>query len=156
MLSSLLFPRVPLSYLLGYMARRCREGGGGRGEKKKDKGEKKKDKGEKKKDKTANGSERGAAAITPGNQKSTEEILADLAASQEALARDPSDQMALFGIFINQYLNSWGARGDNTPESARYLGYLDFKELYPDVGGRTLRDLYGDILAGKPSGYQMF
>ena len=47
-------------------------------------------------------------------------------------------------------------RGACTPESAKYLGYLDFKELYPDVTGNTFRDIYTDVLAGKPSGFTPF
>ncbi|KAL4938710.1 hypothetical protein BDV06DRAFT_200266 [Aspergillus oleicola] len=31
-----------------------------------------------------------------------------------------------------EYFYSWGVRGDNTVENARYLGYLIFDDLYPD------------------------
>lgn len=49
----------------------------------------------------------------------------------------------------NQYYYSWGVRGDNTPEAAKYLGYLDVKELYPDVSGRSMRSFLEDILDGE-------
>ncbi|KAJ4211705.1 hypothetical protein NW759_012307 [Fusarium solani] len=48
-----------------------------------------------------------------------------------------------------QYWNSWGIRGDNTPEFAKYLGYLLAKELYPDLEGRTLEAYVKDALDGK-------
>ncbi|KAM0417111.1 hypothetical protein ACHAPT_012887 [Fusarium lateritium] len=48
-----------------------------------------------------------------------------------------------------QYWNSWGLRGDNTPEFAKYLGYLVAKELYPDLEGRTLEAYIRDALHGK-------
>ena len=36
-------------------------------------------------------------------------------------------------IVAGQYKYSIGIRGDNTPEHAKYLGYLDARELYPDL-----------------------
>jgi hypothetical protein len=41
-------------------------------------------------------------------------------------------------LVMAQYKTVLGIRGDNTPEHARYLGYLDVKELYPDVIPTTL------------------
>ncbi|KAJ4171219.1 hypothetical protein NW754_007365 [Fusarium falciforme] len=48
-----------------------------------------------------------------------------------------------------QYWNSWGIRGDNTPEFAKYLGYLLAKDLYPDLEGRTFEAYVKDALDGK-------
>ncbi|KAI3546450.1 isoflavone reductase family protein [Colletotrichum abscissum] len=36
-------------------------------------------------------------------------------------------------IGMGEYRNLLGIRDENTPEYARYLGYLDARELYPDV-----------------------
>lgn len=36
-------------------------------------------------------------------------------------------------VGMAEYRNLLGIRGENTPEYARYLGYLDARELYPDV-----------------------
>ncbi|KAL4903973.1 hypothetical protein BDW74DRAFT_185710 [Aspergillus multicolor] len=47
-----------------------------------------------------------------------------------------------------EYFNSWGIRGDNTPECARYLGYLVADELYPDLKGRTLESYIREVLSG--------
>ncbi|RBQ80346.1 hypothetical protein VDGD_01322 [Verticillium dahliae] len=48
-----------------------------------------------------------------------------------------------------EYWNSWGVRGDNTPETAAYLGYLDARELYPDFKPRTLEEYAKEVLAGE-------
>lgn len=44
---------------------------------------------------------------------------------------------------------SWGIRGDNTPEYAAYLGYLDAQELYPDFRPRTFEAFVRELLSGK-------
>ncbi|KAL2681188.1 hypothetical protein Neosp_008795 [[Neocosmospora] mangrovei] len=62
------------------------------------------------------------------------------------------DPMALNKLWILQYLRSCGIRGDNNPEYARYLGYLDAKELYPDFKGNTLEKYFQEVLDGKAKG----
>ncbi|KAL4908830.1 hypothetical protein BDW74DRAFT_187335 [Aspergillus multicolor] len=47
---------------------------------------------------------------------------------------------------------SWGIRGDDTPENAEYLGYLNRKELYQDFKYINLEDYFRDVLAGKVKG----
>ena len=42
-----------------------------------------------------------------------------------------------------------GLRGDNTPEYARYLGYLDATELYPDMKVTTPTAYCEQLLSGK-------
>lgn len=53
------------------------------------------------------------------------------------------------GLWTAEYLNSWGVRGDNTPEHARYLGYLDGKELYPDMKLISFETYVTELLEGK-------
>ncbi|KAL4802553.1 NAD(P)-binding protein [Aspergillus unguis] len=48
-----------------------------------------------------------------------------------------------------EYYNSWGVRGDNTVESAKYLGYLILDELYPGLKGRSLESYIKEVLDGK-------
>ena len=71
----------------------------------------------------------------------------------EALKENPQNQEALFSLLINQYMYSWGVRGDNTPKAAEYLNYLDARTLWPDAKGITLEQVYTDVLEGKPSGF---
>lgn len=40
-------------------------------------------------------------------------------------------------------------RKDNTPEKAKELGYLDARELFPDVQPRCFKEFVGDLLGGK-------
>lgn len=57
--------------------------------------------------------------------------------------------MAIVRVWSLQYPRSWGIRGDNTPEHAKYLGYLDAKELYPDMKFTTFEGYVKEILDGK-------
>lgn len=48
---------------------------------------------------------------------------------------------------MGQYRISWNIRGDNTPEYADYLGYLNFWELFPDFPrGKRLETFYREVL----------
>jgi hypothetical protein len=48
-----------------------------------------------------------------------------------------------------EYYYTMAVRGDNTPENARYLGYLDAEELYPDMQPRRWKDYVEDLIAGQ-------
>ncbi|KAJ0269911.1 hypothetical protein Brms1b_012369 [Colletotrichum noveboracense] len=48
-----------------------------------------------------------------------------------------------------QYWHSWAIRGDNTPEYAKYLGYLNTKDLYPDIGFIPFQEYVQEVLYGK-------
>ncbi|KAF5519642.1 Isoflavone reductase-like protein [Colletotrichum aenigma] len=50
------------------------------------------------------------------------------------------DVTILLNIAMAEYRNVLGIRGDNTPEKARSLGYLDARDLYPDVEVTTLEN----------------
>lgn len=51
-----------------------------------------------------------------------------------------------------QYRISWCVRGENTPEYADYLGYLDFWSLFPLFrGGRRLEAFYREVLGAASS-----
>jgi hypothetical protein len=47
-----------------------------------------------------------------------------------------------YQLAIFQYWNTWGIRGDNTPEYAKYLGYLLFKDLYPGLEGKSYESYF--------------
>ncbi|KAF7329630.1 Glycoside hydrolase family 33 protein [Mycena kentingensis (nom. inval.)] len=61
----------------------------------------------------------------------------------------PDDASARMHRNINDYAHSKYVREDNTPEYAKYLGYLDANELYPDFTPTTFREFMGEVLAGK-------
>lgn len=48
----------------------------------------------------------------------------------------------------NQYAYSKFVRGDNTPEFAEYLGYLNWKDLYPDFKPRAFSEYVDELLEG--------
>ena len=50
---------------------------------------------------------------------------------------------------MEQYFDSIRIRGDNTPEYAQYLGYLDCKDLYPDFEIHAFEDFIHEALDGK-------
>lgn len=61
----------------------------------------------------------------------------------------PSNIMDIANFNMGQYRISWCIRGDNTPEYADYLGYLDFWKLFPDFPrGRSLEAFYREIISG--------
>lgn len=67
----------------------------------------------------------------------------------ETLKSDPTNTPASVTAAVASYKNSWGIRGDNTPETARYLGYLDARELYPDIKPRSFTSYIDEVLQGK-------
>lgn len=48
-----------------------------------------------------------------------------------------------------EYNNSTYLRGDNTPEIAKYLGYVDATELYPDFKPIKFEKYFEGMLEGK-------
>jgi hypothetical protein len=82
-------------------------------------------------------------------QETGEDVLAAVDAAFEAFKKDPTNFMAQVGSYGGQYKYSKFIRGDNTPEVAKYLGYLDARELYPDFKPKTFEEFTKDLLAGK-------
>lgn len=83
------------------------------------------------------------------SQKSTQQIEDDLAQAKAAVSQDPLDQMKQSLLYIAQYRHSMYVRQDNQPAYAKYLGYLDARELYPDFKPTSFRDYFKELLAGK-------
>ncbi|KAF5626013.1 isoflavone reductase P3 [Fusarium sp. NRRL 52700] len=76
------------------------------------------------------------------------------AAVMEGVARaesdcPPADSFDYFEVVKYQYFNALGIRGDYTPEYARYLGYVDAAELYPDMTVTTPEAYCERLLSGK-------
>jgi hypothetical protein len=59
-----------------------------------------------------------------------------------------TDPAKLLPIFEAEYKLSWGVRGDNNPDYAKYLGYLTSKELYPDFERVLFRDYLHSVFEG--------
>jgi hypothetical protein len=48
-----------------------------------------------------------------------------------------------------EYAYSKSVRGDSSPQYAKYLGYLDASDLYPDVVLRSFEAFTKELLDGK-------
>lgn len=57
-------------------------------------------------------------------------------------------KQAIFVIGL-EYKYSMYVRGDNDPVYAKYLGYLDASELYPDFVPRSFEAYAKELLDGK-------
>ncbi|KAF2177089.1 isoflavone reductase [Zopfia rhizophila CBS 207.26] len=83
---------------------------------------------------------------------SEEEVRARIQEARDTLKQNPVDSGALFMVTTYQLLLSWGIRGDNTPENASYLGYLNGKDLYPDFQFIKFEDYVKEVLNEKIKG----
>jgi hypothetical protein len=70
-------------------------------------------------------------------------------AARAAYLADPSDAMKKTIQSASEYGVSKFIREDNTLENAKYLGYLDARELYPDLKPTTFAEFVGELLEGK-------
>lgn len=82
-------------------------------------------------------------------QISDSEALARLQVRQEAYAANPELQENRFLLAAAQYPITKYVRGDNTPENARYLGYVDANELFPDFEYVRYAEFVDDLMEGK-------
>ena len=82
-------------------------------------------------------------------QENGETVLAGIDAVLEKLKTNPTDLAARLALYSGQYKYSKYIRGDNSPEMARYLGYLDARELYPDFKPITFKEYLRELLDGK-------
>jgi hypothetical protein len=80
---------------------------------------------------------------------SGEEVLQKVKQAQEALAKDPKDPLKRRMTYMSEYLLSKYIRGDNSLENAKYLGYLDAKELYPDFKPISFSEYVVELVDGK-------
>jgi hypothetical protein len=79
-------------------------------------------------------------------------VLARIDNARRELNETPSDLNAIGALTTSQLFYSWGIRGDNTPEYAQYLGYLDGKELYPEFELTKFDDYVKEVLDGTAVG----
>lgn len=80
------------------------------------------------------------AAAVSRETVSAADLEAKIAALRTAHAANPADVPTLLQLGATEYQYSRGVRGDNTPEHAAYLGYLDAKALYPDLECTSVSD----------------
>ncbi|RKK66508.1 hypothetical protein BFJ69_g15340 [Fusarium oxysporum] len=75
------------------------------------------------------------------------------AAVKRAEEAAPSPNSFQYFDFVKyQYWNSLVVRGDNTPAYAEYLGYVDARQLYPDLATTSFEQYCQQALDGQVSG----
>lgn len=84
----------------------------------------------------------------PRTYISEQQLREQISKAEEAIEKNPSSLKAGLMKVSAEYQISWGVRGDNTPEYAKFLGYLDSKELYPDLEFRSFRSFLEEVLKG--------
>jgi hypothetical protein len=80
-------------------------------------------------------------------QTTAEQLVQDLGEALKASASfDPVKHADITKL---EYAFSKYAREDNTPENAKYLGYLDAQELYPDFTPISFKSYLTEVFAGQ-------
>lgn len=73
----------------------------------------------------------------------------EIANAKDLFDKGTTNPRIIEGLWTLEYQRSWGIRGDNTPESARYLGFVLGKELYPDMEYITFESYVKELLEQK-------
>ncbi|KAH0848457.1 hypothetical protein AYO21_02543 [Fonsecaea monophora] len=81
--------------------------------------------------------------------KTNDEAQAALEQAKAALGSNSDEKTNRFLLAAAQYAVTKYVRGDNTPENARYLGYIDANELFPDFKYRSYAEFIDEVIAGK-------
>jgi hypothetical protein len=82
-------------------------------------------------------------------QMSSEQCIEQIGVAKAAHEADPSDFMKASRVFQTDYIVSKYIRRDNTPENAKYLGYLDARALYVDFKPISFSAFVDELLDGK-------
>ena len=76
-----------------------------------------------------------------------------MAEGRAELQADPTSIAAGLKVIPNEYMYSMHILGENTLENAKRLGYLDARELYPDIPKYTLEDYAKEFYGLEEPGY---
>ncbi|KAF2116486.1 hypothetical protein BDV96DRAFT_644921 [Lophiotrema nucula] len=79
---------------------------------------------------------------------SADEVVSQLARAKEAAVASGNEKVNL-EVIAGSYNWSRYVRADNSPENAKYLGYLDSRELYPDFRPIGFEEFMREALQGK-------
>jgi hypothetical protein len=71
--------------------------------------------------------------------------------AKESYDADPTERRNRFLLAAAQYAVTKYIRADNTPENAKYLGYVDAKRLLPDFKYKSYAEFIDDLMAGEIS-----
>ena len=88
----------------------------------------------------------------PRVHTSAEEYEQQIVEADAKLEEIPEDFVARAKKVLAQYSLAVGIRGENTPEFAKYLGYLDGKKLYPDFKFISFESYLQEVVSGTAKG----
>ena len=71
---------------------------------------------------------------------SEEEIERQIVEGGAEFAKDPNDFAAAMKFVVAQYMKSMHFLEENSLENAKRLGYIDARELYPDIPVQSLEE----------------
>ena len=80
---------------------------------------------------------------------SAQEIEDEVLDARRLFEKEPENQELIGRMSSAEYEYSKYVRTDNRGEYARYLGYLDARELYPDLQPKKFWEFVQDLLDGK-------
>jgi hypothetical protein len=91
--------------------------------------------------------------LTRPLQISAETMLQTLAKARAARkdSKEPNDTAKFMSVTVAEYGVSKYVRGDNTPENAEYLGYIDARKLYPDFKPISFENFLRELADGQGS-----
>ncbi|KAJ5702600.1 hypothetical protein N7488_010148 [Penicillium malachiteum] len=81
-----------------------------------------------------------------------ETICSRVLAARQASETYPFDPIKFIPRYLAEYQYSWGVRGDNNPEYAKYLGYYLTPELYPEYKPTDYRQYLESVIRGTAKG----
>lgn len=87
-----------------------------------------------------------------GAQVPEETICSRVVAARQASETYPFDPIKFIPRYLAEYQLSWGIRGDNNPEYAKYLGYHTTQDLYPDFQPTDFREYLESVIRGSAKG----
>ncbi|KAH7059091.1 isoflavone reductase [Macrophomina phaseolina] len=83
------------------------------------------------------------------NYFSGEDLLAAISEARALMRNGVAVESTARELRLAQSMYSYGVRGDNTPWTAKYLGYLNAAELYPDFRPVSFEEFVKGAVAGE-------
>ncbi|KAH7303345.1 hypothetical protein B0I35DRAFT_364420 [Stachybotrys elegans] len=95
--------------------------------------------------------EKWSGEAIPRKYMSKEEIEGVIEKADADIAANPTNPAPYVIKGLMEYKWSRSIRGDNTPEHANYLGYLNARELYPDFQPKSMDEFVREVVKGGAS-----
>ena len=83
---------------------------------------------------------------------SEEDVKKQIASGRILYEKNPTDYKSSVALIWAQYMHSMHFLQENTLENAKRLGYLDARELYPDIPVQSLAEFAKEFYAMEEPG----